>query len=374
MLTNGTVAEVAGLALRLGCTAFGGPAVHIAMLREEVVTRRQWMSEEEFLDLLGATNLIPGPNSTEMVMHAGRLRAGWAGFWVAGVLFILPAALIVLACAWAYVEYGRAPAVGWLLYGVKPVIIAVVLQALWGLTKSAVKTPFLATIAVSVLALYLMGVHELALLLGAAVAVIMARGVRPRAALRCWPLPIAAIVPTIAIPDLTRLFLIFLKIGAVLYGSGYVLLAFLRRDFVDRLGWLTDTQLLDAVAVGQLTPGPVFTTATFVGYVVAGFPGAVLATAGIFLPAFFFVAVTAPYISRLRKSASLSAMLDGLNVASVAIMAGVTGQLARTAVTDAFTGALALIAAIVLLRWKINSAWLVIAAALVALIARLVTA
>lgn len=354
--SRANVAEVAALALRLGVTAFGGPAVHIAMLHDEVVTRRNWMSEEEFLDFLGATNLIPGPNSTEMVMHAGRARAGWTGFWIAGVAFILPAALIVLACAWAYVEYGRTPAVEWLLYGVKPVIIAVVLQALWGLMRTAVKTPFLGVVAAVALALYLMGVHELAILFGAAV-IVLASGLRSRNVLHAVEL---------------QLFLLFLKIGSVLYGSGYVLLAFLRRDFVDRLGWITDAQLLDAVAVGQFTPGPLFTTATFIGYVVAGFPGAVLATIGIFLPAFFFVAVTTPFVARMRKSPSLSSMLDGLNVVSVAVMAGVTWQLARTTIVDAFTAAMAVIAVVVLWRWKINSAWLVLAAALIALLVRLI--
>ncbi len=323
------------------------------MLRDEVVVRRRWMTEEEFLDLLGATNLIPGPNSTEMVMHAGRVRAGWAGFWLAGVLFILPAALIVLACAWAYVEYGQMPGVEWLLYGVKPVIIAVVLQALWGLARTAVKTPFLGVIAIVALALYLAGVHELAILFGAGVLVVASR-------LRGGTLLAVEL----------QIFLIFVKIGAVLYGSGYVLLAFLRRDFVDRLGWITDVQLIDAVTVGQFTPGPLFTTATFVGYLIGGFSGAALATIGIFLPAFFFVAVTTPFIARMRQSAWLSSLLDGLNVASVAVMAGVTWQLARTAIVDGFSAAMAVIAAIVLLRWKINSAWLVLAAALIAFVLR----
>ncbi len=372
-MSTGTIGEVAVLALRLGCTAFGGPAVHIAMLHDEIVTRRRWMSEQEFLDLLGATNLIPGPNSTEMVMHAGRVRAGWPGFWIAGGLFILPAALIVLACAWAYVEYGKTPAAEWLLYGVKPVIIAVVLQALWSLGRSAVKTTFLGCVAVAALALYLAGAHELLILFGAGLLVMIARRVSTGGTQLGLFLPAAASFPVAAMPDLTRLFFVFLKIGAVLYGSGYVLLAFLRRDFVDRLGWITDTQLLDAIAVGQFTPGPVFTTATFIGYVVGGFPGAALATVGIFLPAFFFVAVTTPFISRMRSSPAMAALLDGLNVGAVAVMAGVTWQLARTAIVDVFTALLAIAAGVVLLRWRINSAWLVAAAALVAFIVKRVT-
>ncbi len=372
-MSTGTIGEVAVLALRLGCTAFGGPAVHIAMLHDEIVTRRRWMSEQEFLDLLGATNLIPGPNSTEMVMHAGRVRAGWPGFWIAGGLFILPAALIVLACAWAYVEYGKTPAVEWLLYGVKPVIIAVVLQALWSLGRSAVKTTFLGCMAVAALALYLAGAHELLILFGAGLLVMIARRVSTGGTQLGLFLPTAVLFPVAAMPDLTRLFFVFLKIGAVLYGSGYVLLAFLRRDFVDRLGWITDTQLLDAIAVGQFTPGPVFTTATFIGYVVGGFPGAALATVGIFLPAFFFVAVTTPFIARMRSSPAMAALLDGLNVGAVAVMAGVTWQLARTAIVDVFTTLLGIAAGVVLLRWRINSAWLVIAAALVAYLVKRAT-
>lgn len=342
--------------------------MHIAMLHDEIVTRRRWMTEEEFLDLLGATNLIPGPNSTEMVMHAGRARAGWIGFWIAGVLFILPAALIVGVCAWAYVQHGKAPAFAWVLYGVKPVIIAIVASAAWSLMRTAVKTAFLAAIGIAALLLYLLSVHEL-LILAAAAVIALAVRVRPTGA-RCIAFPFAAALPAIAGGELARLFFIFLKIGSVLYGSGYVLLAFLRRDFVDRLQWLTDAQLLDAVAVGQFTPGPVFTTATFIGYLAAGVPGAVVATVGIFLPAFFFVAVSAPLIPRLRKSPAASALLDGVNVASVAIMTGATWQLARTAVVDVFSATLAVVAAIALLRWKVNSVWLVAGGAAAALVAK----
>src|SRR5262244_3195954 len=300
--------EVAWLFLKLGTIAFGGPAAHIAMMREEVVRRRRWLSDEQFVDLLGATNLIPEPNSTEMAIHLGYLRAGWPGLIVAGCCFIVPAMLIVFGCAWLYVRYGATPEAAWLLYGVKPVIIAVVVQAMWSLLRTAVKGPMLAVVGVAVLALSLMGGNEIALLLGGGgVAVLLGTvGTRGAAA----PLGLGAGA------GLTTLFLVFLKIGSVLYGSGYVLLAFLRHDFVERLGWLTDQQLLDAVAVGQVTPGPVFTTATFIGYVLGGIPGAALATIGIFLPSFVFVAVSHPLVPRIRASRRAGAFLDGVNVAA----------------------------------------------------------
>lgn len=369
------VAEVAWVALRLGLIAFGGPAVHIAMLREEVVVRRQWLTDEEFLDLLGATNLIPGPNSTEMVIHVGLRRAGWLGFALGGLLFILPAAAIVLACAWAYVAYGRTPGAAWVLYGIKPVIIAVVLQAIWGLARTAVKSAPLAILGIAGLALYLAGVNELAILFGGGLLVAIVRGVRARAAARAVLAPLLAFAGPVspaspAAPDLARLALLFLKIGAVLYGSGYVLVAFLRSEFVDRLGWLTDQQLLDAVAVGQFTPGPVFTTATFVGYLIGSWPGAFLATAAIFLPSFVFVALTSRFVPRLRRSPLAAATLDGVNVAALALMAGVVWQLGRSAITDWLTAVLAIAAAVCLLRWKINSAWLVLGGAAIAVVTR----
>jgi chromate transporter len=373
--------EVARLALKLGFTAFGGPAAHIAMLRDEVVTRRQWLSEQHFLDLLGATNLIPGPNSTEMVIHVGHERAGWRGMIVAGVLFILPSATMVALLAWAYVRYGTTPTGQWLLYGIKPVIIAVVLQALWGLGKTAFKSALLATVGVAVLALYLWGANEIALLFGGALLVMLlknARRMRPGGAAGVFPLlglPAVGAVPAAAgaaaTYSLTTLFLTFLKIGAVLYGSGYVLLAFLRNDFVERLGWITDRQLLDAVAVGQFTPGPVFTTATFVGYLVGSWPGAVVATIGIFLPSFIFVAAVNPLVPRLRRSSWMAALLDGVNAAAVGLMAAVTWELGRAAIVDALTALLALIAAVLLLRWKVNSTWLVLGGGLIGLAYRL---
>jgi chromate transporter len=372
--------EVAQVALKLGVTAFGGPAAHIAMLREETVMRRHWLSDAYFLDLVGATNLIPGPNSTEMVIHVGYLRAGWRGLIVGGLLFILPAATMTLALAWAYVQYGSTLAGESLLYGVKPVIIAVVAQAIWGLGRTALTTPFLIALGIAAAALFLLGFNELVILFGGALLVLAVRtgqgiisGTRGAAAMLpgLLGLPaLSALVQSAAVPvSLTTLFLTFLKIGAVLYGGGYVLLAFLRTDLVERLGWLTDQQLIDAVAVGQFTPGPLFTTATFVGFLVAGVPGAVLATVGIFLPSFFFVALLHPIVPRLRRYTWTAALLDGVNVAALGLMAGVLWQLGRDAIIDPLTAILAILAAVLLIRYRVNSAWLVLGGGAIGLVA-----
>lgn len=370
--------EVTLLFLKLGTIAFGGPAAHTAMMRDEVVRRRGWLADQEFLDLLGATNLIPGPNSTELAIHLGYRRAGWRGLVAGGAAFILPAMLIVLAIAWAYARYGTRPAAEWLLYGVKPVIIAVVAQALWGLGKTAVKGPLIAVAGAAAFGLLLLGANEIALLAAAGLLVMLVTnrqrvGGGGAAGVLFLPAGGVPALPALAagasVP-LLKLFLVFLKIGSVLFGSGYVLLAFLRADLVDQYGWLTEAQLIDAVAVGQFTPGPVFTTATFIGYVVAGVPGALVATVGIFLPAFVFVALTHPFVPRLRRSPWLGAFLDGVNVASLALMAAVTLQLGRAALTDPLTVLLALAAVAALLRWQVNSAWLVLAGAVVGLVAK----
>ncbi len=292
---RGSAREVGGLFLRLGTIAFGGPAAHIALMREELVRRRGWVTDERFADLMGATNLIPGPNSTELAIHLGHDRAWWRGLVLAGVAFILPAALMVTGLAWAYVEYGDTPAIEGVLYGVVPVVVAIVAWALVGLGRTVVKSPWLAALGVAALASYLLGVNELVILFGGAAIAALARGVRSVAGRdrhQLLGLPLLAGTPVFSDPtgaQLGQLFLTMLKIGSVLYGSGYVILAFLEGDFVDRLGWVTRDQVLDAVSIGQVTPGPVFTTATFLGYVVAGFPGAFLATVAIFLPSFVFV-------------------------------------------------------------------------------------
>jgi len=361
--------ELAALFLRLGLTAFGGPAAHVAMMEEEVVRRRRWMTREAFLDHYGAANLIPGPTSTELVIHIGRSRGGWPGLVVAGACFILPAALLTGAIAWAYLRFGALPQVGGLLHGIKPVIIAVVIQALVGLGRTALKSKLLVAVAAAGTAASLLGANALALLLGAGLLVTAARRIEGPA-----PPPSAAVLaPLFAAGGvggvggaavsfgLWPLFLFFLKIGAVLFGSGYVLLAFLRADLVDRWHWLTEAQLLDAVAVGQVTPGPVFTTATFIGYVLGGAPGAAVATLGIFLPAFVLVALSGPLIPRLRRSRLAGAFLDGVNAASLALMAAVTWHLGKAAIVDLPSALLAAVSAVALLRFRVHSAWLVLA-------------
>jgi len=337
-------------------------------MHNETVKRRKWLDDQEFLDLLGATNLIPGPNSTEMAIHIGFRRAGWPGLIVGGVSFIMPAMLIVMGLAWSYVRYGATPEAGWLLYGIKPVVIAIILQALWNLGKRAVKTPLLAGVGLAVLVLSFAGVNELALLLagGLVVTAVANYGRLGRNPPGAWlPLSIAGLqafaapVLTASPFSLTALFLILLKIGSVLYGSGYVLLAFLHADLVERLGWLTDRQLLDAIAVGQLTPGPVFTTATFIGYVLGGVRGAILATVGIFLPSFVLVAASNPLIPRIRSSPWVGGLLDGVNVASLGLMGAVTWQLGRACLIDPITIGIALASLGLLVRFKLNSTWLI---------------
>lgn len=388
-----SLGELALLFLRLGAISFGGPAAHVAMMQDEVVRRRKWLTEERFLDLLGATNLIPGPNSTEMAIHIGLERRGWAGLVVAGAAFIVPAMLITGALGWAYARWGAVPAAGWLLYGVKPVILGVVVQAIWGLAPRAARSRELRALGALAAVAAWAGGHELAVLAGAGVAAVVL-GARGRAGggdkgeknreggedgederegqkegqreggqlVPIAPLAGTAAVAT-SVVSLPSLFWVFLKTGSVLYGSGYVLLAFLRADLVERLGWLTEAKLIDAVAVGQITPGPVFTTATFIGYILAGPSGALLATLGIFLPAFVFVALSGPLVPRLRASRTASAFLDGVNVASLALMAVVTAQIARAALVDAPTVALGLVSAAVLVRFKPNTTWLVLGGA-----------
>jgi chromate transporter len=382
----GSLGEVARLFLKLGTVAFGGPAAHIAMMEDEVVRRRGWLSREAFLDYLGATNLIPGPNSTEMAIHIGHARAGWPGLLVAGTCFILPAALIVAGLAWAYVRFGQLPAAEALLYGVKPVVIAVVLQALVALGRSAVKSATLAVVGALALAATAFGVSELLVLLAAGIVMAALRAAgpdRPGAAAggaaavavagvpasgAGWAIGTGAVAGAAAPVTLWGLFAVFAKVGSVLFGSGYVLLAFLRTDLVQRLGWLTERQLLDAVAAGQVTPGPVFTTATFVGFVIAGWAGAAVATIGIFLPAFVFVALSGPLVPKLRRSPVAGAALDGVNVASLALMAAVTWQLGRSALPDLRSAAVAVAALVLLLRFRINSAWLVLGGGVIGLL------
>ncbi len=370
--------ELAWLFLRLGTTAFGGPAAHIAMMEDEVVRRRAWLTREEFMDLLGAANLIPGPNSTEMAIHIGHRRAGWAGLIVAGTCFILPAFFIVSAIGWLYVRFGRLPQANALMDGIKPVVIAVVAQALWGLGRSAVKSAWLGALGVAAVVASALGVNELIVLfaggaVGLAVRALLSRrhanvsSLLPFVGLN---LGTAAATATAAPFGLLPLFLVFLKVGAVLFGSGYVLLAFLRADLVERLHWLTNGQLIDAVAVGQMTPGPVFTTATFVGYVLGGPLAGLVATVGIFLPAFVFVALSAPIVPRLRRSALAGGFLDGVNVASLALMAVVAWLLGRSAIVSYWTAAVAAVSAVLLIRFRVSSVWLVLGGGVIGLVAQ----
>ena len=360
--------EVIAVFLKMGFTAFGGPAAHIAMFHDEVVVRRKWLDDQGFLDLLGATNLIPGPNSTEMAIHIGFLRAGWAGLVLGGACFILPAMVMVLALAWVYVRFGSTPQVGWLLYGVKPVVIAIILQALWVLGRKATKGSLTALVGLGALGLYFIQVSPLVVLLVGGLIVMALKNITllKKPNIRSW-IPFFG---GLGIPLLTTipfsywlLFWTFFKIGAVLYGSGYVLLAFLQADFINKLGWLTNQQLLDAVAIGQVTPGPVLATATFIGYLLGGVPGGLLATVGIFLPSFILVALSNRLIPRIRNSPYSSSFLDGVNAASLGLMAAVTWELGRATFTDPFSVVIGLTAAVLLFRFKVNSTWLILGGA-----------
>ena len=355
--------------LKLGFTAFGGPAAHIGMFREEFVRRRKWLTDEAFLDLLGATNLIPGPNSTEMAIHIGFLRAGWAGLIVGGLAFTLPAVLIVLLFAWLYVEYGSTPQAAWPLYGVKPVMIAIILQALWGLGRKAIKDVLTMIVAVACIALYFLGVNEVLLLFaGGLVVMLIQNWTRLRELPRpnlSVALPLLSGLGAASVSfSLSTLFLTFLKIGAILYGSGYVLVAFLRADLVERLGWLTEQQLIDAIAIGQITPGPLFTSATFIGYLLGGVPAALVATLGIFLPSYIFVVISNPIIPKLRKSPWAGSLLDGVIVSSLGLMTAVTFQLGQASLIDLPTVIIFALSAVLLFRFKANSTWLIIGGAL----------
>jgi chromate transporter len=372
--------EIALVFLKLGTTAFGGPAAHIAMMEAELVRKRQWLSHADFLDLIGAANLIPGPNSTEVAIHTGHKVGGWRGLLTAGVSFIVPAFLIVWLLAWFYVKYGSLPALQSVFLGIKPVILAVIAQAVWNLARTAVKDKILAALCLISLLLYFAYQNEVLILFAVALANLIVRlKVPPVKTKVLW-----AIVPAICLIPLGRviaqanaamevpiesLFTYFAKVGSVLFGSGYVLIAFLQNDLVDHDHWLTSRQLLDAIAVGQFTPGPVFTTATFIGYLISGNSGAVAATVGIFVPAFFFVAISAPFIPAMRQSKWTAPILDGLNVASLSLMMGASLILAKPAVFSVYGAVAFLVSLILLTRFKVNSAWLVLAGGIIGIIA-----
>ncbi|HVP21736.1 MAG TPA: chromate efflux transporter [Anaerolineaceae bacterium] len=375
----GRLKDVVLLFLKLGVIAFGGPAAHIAMMHDEVVMRRKWLSEERFLELLGAANLIPGPTSTEMAIYISYQQVGWIGLILGGVFFILPAMVIVMALAWSYVQLGSTPVAIGLFYGIKPVVIAIVAQAVWTLGRKVVKNPLTAILGLAGITLYLLGVNVLVILVAAGIGMMAGKNYKLLAskARTRLILPLTGLfIPGAAVSfSLPVLFLTFLKIGAVLYGSGYVLLAFLRADFVTNLGWLTDRQLIDAIAIGQVTPGPVFTTATFIGYLLGGVPGALVATVGIFLPSFLFVAFSSPLLPYIRKSALASAFLEGVTIASIGLMVGVTLQLSITALVDPITVIVAVASLALLFRFHLNSTWLIAGGAIIGLIhAFLITA
>jgi len=372
--------ELAGLFLRLGAISFGGPAAHIALIEAEIVRKRQWITRQQFLDMLGAANLIPGPTSTEMAINVGFVRAGWAGLAVAGASFIFPAALITGAFAWAYVRFGALPQAVSLLAGIKPAVVAVIAIAIWRLGKGAVRDFGLGLLGILALSAFFFGINPIAILLGGGVAGMLARRA---VALRASDVMLSfsllprkilgfgigsfgiaafsvAVAPDVARPSLGKIALFFLKVGAVLYGGGYVLLAFLEQGLTRQHAWLTHQQLLDAVAIGQFTPGPVLSTATFIGYILGGAPGAAVATVAIFLPSFFYVSLLAPVLFRLRQSAWMAAFLDSVNVCAVALMTGVTFRLAIDALRGWPTWVIGAAALGVLLRWKVNPALVVL--------------
>jgi chromate transporter len=383
--------ELVALFLKLGTISFGGPAAHIALMEDEVVRQRQWLTRQQFLDLLGAANLIPGPTSTEMAINVGFVRAGWVGLCVAGASFILPAALITAGFAWAYVRFGTLPQAAAVLSGIKPAVIAVIAIAIWRLGRAAVRGWTLAVLGGAALAAFFLHVNPIVILFGGGLVGMMGKigpgifrafgaglifPIFPRLAplrhaqVRLWAavlrsfgavaLVSAAAVPAARKASLGQIGVFFLKVGAVLYGGGYVLLAFLEHGLVHQHAWLTQQQLLDAVAIGQFTPGPVLSTATFIGYLLAGAPGAAVATLAIFLPSFFYVAVLAPVLFKLRRSEWMAAFLDSVNVCAVALMAGVTVKLGVDALRGWPAWVIAATALAILWRWKVNPAWVVL--------------
>ena len=372
---NSPPGEIWRLFLRLGLTAFGGPAAHIGLMEREAVERRGWMSRSQFLDLVGACNLLPGPSSTQVAMALGYSRAGWLGLLVAGVCFILPASLMTLALAWAYVRYGSLPSAQGLLYGIKPVMVAIIAQAVWRLGRRAFRRWQLALAGLACFAAALAGAPPIAVLFAAGGLTLLAEWPhsRPGAAMGIAGLPMAAgsgAAGAAGVTGLTPLFLVFLKLGVVVFGSGYVLVAFLKDDLVDRLHWITTPQLLDAVTAGQVTPGPVFATAAFLGYLLRGWAGAAVATVAIFLPSFVMAGLVGALAGRIRKSPLAAAFLDGVNAAAVALMAAVAISLGRATLVDDWTWALGLVSAALLLRYRVNATWLILGGAALGILLR----
>ncbi len=353
--------------LKLGFTAFGGPAAAYGMMRQEFVVKKKWVSEETFLDYLGVANLVPGPNATELAILIGFDHAGWLGMLLAGICYILPAMLTVLVLAWAYVQFGALPQLEGMLYGIKPVVVAIILSAMWGMLKPRLRSYPGLGIVLAVFAAYLLGVGPMLLLLAGGLAMWGVQQIKQGNPVTGW-LPIWLGAPWAALQaaasqnafSLTRLFWVFLKAGAVMFGSGYVLLAFIHEDLVLRLGWLTEGQLVDAIAIGQVTPGPLSTTATFVGYLLGGIPAAVLATFAMFLPSFVFIAVVYFAVRKLRKSTQFAGLIDGINFAALGLMAGVTWDIAGASLVDPLTFGIALVALFLLLCYEVGAPWLIL--------------
>lgn len=376
-----SVGEVAALFLRLGLTAFGGPAAHLGLMEREFVERRSWLSRERFLDLVGACNLLPGPSSTQVAMALGYSRRGWPGLAAAGVCFILPSALATLALAWAYVRYGSLPQAAGLLYGAKPVMVAIIAQAIWRLGRTALRGVAPALAGMACFAAVLAGAPPIAVLLACGALTLTVKWAQTRknsaprlAAIPFGPLAGAGAAGASAAPaGLLPILLVFLKLGVVVWGSGYVLLAFFKSDLVDRLHWVTNAQLLDGVTAGQITPGPVFASATFLGYLIHGWSGAAIATAAIFVPSFLMAGLVGALAGRLRNSKLAGAFLDGVNAAAVALMASVTLTLGRAALVDGWTWALALVSLVLLVRFRINATWLIVAGAAIGMLLRTVS-
>jgi len=368
MYNRQNLKEVARFFLRLGFTAFGGPAVHIAMMRDEAVVKRKWMSEQHFLDLIGATNLIPGPNSTEMAIHIGQERGGRRGLVIGGLCFIMPAVLITLCFAWLYKSYGHLPQVQPFIYGIKPAIIAVILAAIYPLALKSLQTVELAIIGTVCLVLCFLGISQLFILFGAGFVSLGLMAIRLRKTNGIYTFFPFALLQTpdnrFLSPANVSLFFSFLKIGAILYGSGYVLFAFLDAELVKK-GMISHQQLIDAIAVGQFTPGPVFSSVTFIGYQVNGISGAVISTIGIFLPSFLFVAFLNPLVRKMRGSKLFGAFLNAVNVASIALIVFVCYQLGRDGLTDWREILIAICSAAILFRFRqVNSAFIILGGSL----------
>lgn len=362
-----SLSEIARLFLKLGIIGFGGPAAHIAMMQDEVVTKRKWIDEQHFLDMTGATNLIPGPNSTEMAIHIGYAKGGWKGLIIAGLCFILPAVLITGFFAWLYKQYGQLPEFQPFIYGIKPAVIAIILSAVFPLAKKSLKSIELAILGILVLAGSLLSINEIYLMFGAGLLMLLYTSIKNKKSVHLFsflPMSLLQVTQTTLVTATnTKLFLIFLKIGAILYGSGYVLFAFLDTELV-ATGILTRTQLMDAIAVGQFTPGPVFSSVTFIGYQINGIPGALISTLGIFLPSFFFVGLLIPIIKKMRNYTLFSAFLDAVNVASVAIILAICIIMAKDTITDWRTIVIAVTSIAFTFGFrKVNSAFVVIGGA-----------